>query len=63
MDTVEECLLMADNYASAATLVGAEEARALMRLSAIWRNKALRLKLGERGRECMRARSQDVTSH
>lgn len=57
MDTVEECILKADNYASAAMLVGPEDARVLMRLSAIWRNRALRMKLGERGRECLRARS------
>ena len=48
METIEECLITADNYASAALLVDAEEARALMRLSAIWRNRALRIKLGIR---------------
>ena len=48
MDTIEECLITADNYAAAAALVGGEEARALMRLSAIWRNRALRIKLGIR---------------
>ena len=48
MNTIEECLLTADKYAAAAALVGGQEARALMRLSAIWRNRALRIKLGIR---------------
>ena len=47
MDTAEECLLTADNYASAAMLGVPENARALIRLAAIWRNRALRLKLGD----------------
>ena len=45
MSTAEECLIQADNYASAAMLVGGEEARALMRLAQIWRNRALRMRL------------------
>ncbi|MDP3494054.1 MAG: hypothetical protein Q8R82_13150 [Hyphomonadaceae bacterium] len=49
MDLVEEYLLKADNYASAAQLVGAENSRVLIRLAAIWRNRALRAKLGARG--------------
>jgi hypothetical protein len=46
MDSVEECNLKAENYASAAMLVPPEEARVLMRLAQIWRNRALRRKLG-----------------
>ena len=49
MDLVEEYLLKADNYASAAQLVGAENARVLIRLAAIWRNRALRAKLNTWG--------------
>ncbi|MEQ1780011.1 MAG: hypothetical protein ABMA14_01540 [Hyphomonadaceae bacterium] len=47
MDTAEECILKADNYASAAMLVAPKNARGLVRLAAIWRNRALRLKLGD----------------
>ena len=54
MDSVEECTLKADNYASAAMLVGGEEARVLIRLAAIWRNRALRARLGKRA-ECLRS--------
>jgi hypothetical protein len=48
MVTAEECLLKADNYAIAAQAAEtAEEKRVLMRLAGIYRNKALRLKLGK----------------
>lgn len=50
MDAIEECLITADNYAAAAALVGGDESRALLRLSAIWRNRALSLKLDRRAR-------------
>ena len=45
MSTAEECLIQADNYASAAMMVGGDEGRALMRLAQIWRNRALRMRL------------------
>jgi hypothetical protein len=54
MVTAEECILKADNYASAAMLVGGYDAKILLRLSAIWRNRALRTKLGARA-ACLRA--------
>ena len=50
MVSAEECLIKADNYASAAMIVAPEDARALLRLAQIWRNKALRAKLGDRAR-------------
>ena len=49
MVTADECLIEAENYAAAAMLVGGEEGRALLRLAAIWRNRALRLKLDRHG--------------
>jgi len=45
MVTAGECLIKADNQTAAAMLVGAEDGRALLRLAAIWRNRALRMKL------------------
>lgn len=46
--TVEECLMKADAYANAACLVERRKARVLIRAAAIWRNKALRMKLAQR---------------
>jgi len=47
---ITECTLKADNYAIAAqTAETAEERCALMRLSASFRNEALRRRLGEDG--------------
>lgn len=63
MVTVEECLLKADNYKSAAMLVGGEEARALIRLAAIWRNKALRTKLGARASVLQSSAAEDASPH
>jgi hypothetical protein len=48
MITAEECLIEAENYAAAAMMVGGEEGRALLRLAAIWRNRALRARLESR---------------
>jgi hypothetical protein len=48
MMTVEECLMKAEDYATAAQLVEPAEARVLIRAAAIWRNKALRLKIEQR---------------
>lgn len=42
MVSAEECRIEAENYAAAAMLVGGEDGRALLRLAAIWRNRALR---------------------
>jgi hypothetical protein len=56
MVTVEECTLKADNYASAAMLVGGEDARVLIRLAAIWRNRALRAKIGHRA-DCLKTKA------
>jgi hypothetical protein len=48
MVTIEECLLKAENYALAAqAATHPEEQRLFIRLAGIYRNKALRLKLGE----------------
>ncbi|HEY7800073.1 MAG TPA: hypothetical protein VIA80_14990 [Hyphomonadaceae bacterium] len=48
MVTIEECILKAENYALAAqAAVTTEEKRLFIRLAGIYRNKALRLKLGE----------------
>ena len=54
MVTVEDCILKADNYAVAAQGAKREESLIYIRLSAMWRNRALRLKLGDRARECLR---------
>lgn len=45
MITADECLIEAENYAAAAMMVGGDEGRALLRLAAIWRNRALRVEL------------------
>lgn len=58
MDTIEECLLKADHYASAARLVGDNDARGLIRLAVIWRNRALRMQLEARERRRMSATAQ-----
>ena len=55
MDTAEEYLLRADNYACAAQLVGPDDARVLIRLAAIWRNRALRARIGARGQSYMQS--------
>ena len=48
MVTIEECLLKAENFALAAQAASTpEEKRLFIRLAGIYRNKALRLKLGE----------------
>jgi hypothetical protein len=48
MVTIEECVLKAENYALAAQAAATtEEKRLFIRLAGIYRNKALRLKLGE----------------
>ena len=48
MVTIEECLLKAENYALAAqAATEPEEKRLFIRLAGMYRNKALRLKLGE----------------
>ncbi len=48
MVTIEECLLKAENFALAAQAANTwEEKRLFIRLAGIYRNKALRLKLGE----------------
>ena len=48
MVTVEECILKAENYALAAqAATEPDEQRLFIRLAGIYRNKALRLKLGE----------------
>jgi hypothetical protein len=48
MVTIEECLLKAENYALAAqAAIQPDEQRLFIRLAGIYRNKALRLKLGE----------------
>ncbi len=62
MDTVEEYLLKADNYASAAQLVGPDHARVLIRLAAIWRNRALRARIGARGRDYLQSMSSTPRS-
>ena len=47
---IAECILKADNCAIAAQIAEtAEEKRSLMQLAAIFRNEALRLRLGEDG--------------
>jgi hypothetical protein len=47
MVTIEECLLKAENYALAAQAsTTPEERRLFIRLAGIYRNRALRLKLG-----------------
>lgn len=48
MVTIEECLLKADNYALAAQVAPTwDEKRMFIRLAGIYRNRALRLKLGK----------------
>jgi hypothetical protein len=48
MVTIEECILKAENYALAAQAAPTwEEKRLFIRLAGIYRNRALRLKLGE----------------
>jgi hypothetical protein len=48
MVTIEECLLKAENFALAAQAASTpDEKRLFIRLAGIYRNKALRLKLGE----------------
>ena len=54
MVTAEDCILKADNYAVAAQGAQHDECVAFIRLAAMWRNRALRLKLGARARECLR---------
>lgn len=49
MSNPEECLLKAETYISAAKLVAPEDARALIRLAAIWRNRAMRARFENRG--------------
>ena len=48
MYTVEDCLLKAENYALAAQAAEPEAKRGFARLAAIWRNRALRVKLGQK---------------
>ena len=48
MVTIEECILKAENYALAAQAASdPDEKRLFIRLAGIYRNRALRLKLGE----------------
>ncbi|HEX5005923.1 MAG TPA: hypothetical protein VFV70_02355 [Hyphomonadaceae bacterium] len=48
MVTIEECILKAENYALAAQAASTpDEQRLFIRLAGIYRNRALRLKLGE----------------
>jgi hypothetical protein len=51
MWTTEDCHLKADNYALAAQASpSCSVARAYIRLAAIWRNRALRVKLAQRSK-------------
>jgi hypothetical protein len=48
MDMIADCLLKAENYAVAAQTAGRDDQRGFIRLAAIWRNRALRMKLARR---------------
>ncbi len=61
MLSVEECLIEADNLALAARVAKTDEARSVyIRLSAIYRNQALRARLGSRAGMLDRKSSRDV---
>ncbi len=55
MVTIEECILKAENYSLAAQAASTpDEKRLFIRLAGIYRNRALRLKLGEAAKDYLK---------